>query len=90
LDESITYVACVDGQVCGYSRSINDNDIFVWVVDLLIHKDFRGHAIGKRLMEAVRDEFPRLDVYVMSDVDDYYGKLGYPKEGSIFRVSSDE
>jgi GNAT superfamily N-acetyltransferase len=86
LRQSITYIALADGQVCGYSRSMNDNNIFIWVVDLLVHKDYRGHSIGRKLMECVCAEFPGLDVYVMSDVDAYYTKLGYKKEGSIYRV----
>ncbi|MCG8573787.1 MAG: hypothetical protein MI810_02790, partial [Flavobacteriales bacterium] len=28
LEKSITYVACVDGIVCGYSRSMSDHGFF--------------------------------------------------------------
>lgn len=37
-------------------------------------------------MERVCQDFPDQPVYVMSDVDSYYEKLGYIREGSIFRV----
>lgn len=87
LSNSITYVAFKDGKLCGYSRSMNDNDLFIWVIDLLVHKELRGRAIGKMLMECLVDEFPSKDVYVMSDVDEYYEKLGYNKVGSIFKVA---
>lgn len=86
LDNSITYVALVDGELCGYSRSMNDSGLFVWVIDLLVDKRFRGHAIGKKLMECLLVDYPDIEVFVMSDVDAYYEKLGYEREGSIFRV----
>ena len=46
------------------------------------------NAIGKKLMERTSSEFPNTDVYVLSDVDPYYTKLGYQKEGSIFKVKA--
>lgn len=88
LEQSITYVAVIDGEICGYSRSINDSKLFIWVIDLLVHIDNRGYSIGKQLMECIHNDYPNMDVYVMSDVDEYYAKLGYKKEGSIFKVSA--
>jgi hypothetical protein len=38
------------------------------------------------LMETVCEDFSDQLVYVMSDVDTYYEKLGYQREGSIFEV----
>ncbi|MEQ8358021.1 MAG: GNAT family N-acetyltransferase [Cytophagales bacterium] len=86
MDNSISYVATADDTLCGYSRSVYDSGLFIWVIDLLVHKNFRGHAIGKQLMDCILKDFPKCDVYVMSDVDGYYHKLGYDKEGSIFKV----
>jgi GNAT superfamily N-acetyltransferase len=53
---------------------------------LLVRKSYRGRNIGKILMERVCRDFPGQTVYVMSDVDLYYEKLGYRREGSIFEV----
>ena len=86
LKMSITYVACVDEKLCGYSRSVNDFGLYIWVIDLLVNKQYRGHSIGKKLMECLISDFPNQDVFVMSDVDEYYKKLGYKKVGSIFKV----
>lgn len=86
LEKSITYVAYANNKLCGYSRSANDCDLFIWVIDLLVDKEFRGHSIGRELMECLCDKFPDMDTYVMSDVDDYYEKLCYKREGSIFKV----
>ena len=88
LEESITYVAYCDGVLCGYLRSINDTDMYIWIVDLLVHKKYRGNEIGKKLMERIATDFPDHKIFVLSDVDEYYKKLGYIKEGSIFTITT--
>jgi len=87
LKNSITYVAFADEMLCGYVRSIDDYGMYIWVVDLLVHQKYRGHSIGQRLMEYTSANFPGQDTYVVSDVDEYYEKLGYQKEGSVFKVA---
>lgn len=86
LEKSITYVALVNDEVCGFSRSIDDFGVNILLIDLLVQKAYRGHAIGKKLMERLSTDFPGQPVFVLSDVDEYYKKLGYEREGSVFRV----
>ena len=86
LESSITYIAYHENLVCGYARCREDAGFGVYVYDLLVRKTHRGRQIGKSLMERVCQDFPDQPVYVMSDVDPYYEKLGYRREGSIFEV----
>lgn len=86
LLNSIVYVAYEDGTLCGYLRSIDDNDFYIYICDLLVDKRYRGRKIGQKLMEQVCLDYPDRTVYVMSDVDDFYTKKGYRREGSIFEV----
>jgi len=86
LEKSITYVAYSGDVLCGYSRSIDDFGFYIYVCDLLVHKQYRGNNIGRQLMECLLEDFPGQRIYVMSDVDDYYKKLGYQYEGTIFEV----
>jgi len=86
LKNSITYVAYVGDELCGYSRSLNDNGFFVYVCDLLVTPKFRGGNIGRELMECIYKDYPDKIVYVMSDIDEYYKKQGYRKECSVFEV----
>lgn len=86
LESSITYVALFRGELCGYSRSLNDSGIFIWVIDLLVNKNRRGLSIGKKLMECLITDFPGVDVLVLSDVDTYYEKLDYKKVGSVYQI----
>lgn len=89
LKNSITYVALVENELAGFSRSLSDFGIYFWVIDLLVHENLRGHKIGKMLIDYICINFPTKDVYIMSDADPYYEKLGYDKEGSIYIVKHD-
>lgn len=81
-----SYVLWEDGILCGYIRCREDEGFGVYVYDLLVAKPFRGRHLGKALMEQVLLDYPGQAVYVMSDADPYYRKLGYKKIGSIFQV----
>ncbi len=86
LESSATYLAYDGSMLCGYARCREDYGFGVYVYDLLVRKTYRGRQIGKMLMEQACKDFPDQPVYVMSDVDIYYEKLGYHREGSIFEV----
>lgn len=88
LTESITYVAYSSSVLCGFSRSIDDFGFDLYVYDLLVHKSYRGKGIGRQLIECLSTDFPDQSIFVLSDVDRYYEKLGYKLEGSIFQVVS--
>ena len=87
LDKSNTYVAYDGEKLCGYSRSIDDCGFYMYVCDLLVMPLYRGREIGRKLMECIYIDYPNHIVYVMSDVDDYYKKQGYKREGSIYEVT---
>jgi len=86
LEISITYVAYENEELCGYSRSVDDNACEIIVCDLLVTPKHRGKNAGRLLMECIHVDYPGKEVYVMSDVDEYYEKLGYKKTGSVFEV----
>ena len=86
LESSITYVVYDNYILCGYARCRGDEGFGVYVYDLLVRKSCRGKQFGRMLMEQVCKDFSDQPVYVMSDVDPYYEKLGYRREGSIFEV----
>jgi GNAT superfamily N-acetyltransferase len=90
LSDSITYVAYEDETIFGYSRSLDDCGFYIYVCDLLVRPDSRGQGIGRKLMECIYNDYPKSTVYVMSDVDGYYMKLDYNREGSVFEVKKPE
>jgi ribosomal protein S18 acetylase RimI-like enzyme len=87
LRNSITYVACENDEICGYSRSLDDCGFYIYVCDLLVKPAYRGRSLGRALMDCLCQDFPGQTVFVMSDVDEYYRKQGYRKEGSVFEVT---
>lgn len=88
LRNSITYMAKEDKEVCGYVRALDDMGFCIYVCDLLVTAKYRGKNIGRKLMEQLTIDYPDQMVYVMSDVDDYYQKLGFTHIGSVFEVQN--
>ena len=86
LENCIVYVAVDGDYICGYSRSFNDNELFIVVSDLLVTPKYRGLGLGKKLMDILNVDYTHLKTYVMSDVDEYYMKQGYKVVGTVFEV----
>ncbi|MCL2668739.1 MAG: GNAT family N-acetyltransferase [Micrococcales bacterium] len=84
LTSSVVFVLVADDELCGYVRCRDDDGFGVYVHDLLVDRAHRGKHHGRALLDHVCAHWPDETVYVMSDVDPYYEKLGYSKEGSIF------
>lgn len=87
LAASITCVAFHKDNLCGYVRCRDDNGFGIYVYDLLVRRSYRGQGIGRKLLEFVGNKYPEDTVYVMSDADAYYKKLGCLLKGSIFEVN---
>ena len=86
LCNSITYVAYRGDELCGFLRSLDDCGFYIYICDLLVSQVNRGEHIGRKLMESICRDYPKRTVYVMSDVDEYYEKLGFKREGSVYEV----
>ncbi len=86
IESSIVYIALENEMICGYIRCREDDGFGVYIYDLLVRKSFRGQDLGKLIIDKLCQDYPNQPIYVMSDIDPYYEKLGYQKEGSIFRV----
>jgi ribosomal protein S18 acetylase RimI-like enzyme len=87
LRESITYVCYEEGAFVGYLRALHDDGFAVYISELFVVPEWRNRTIGRMLLTKVRAGFSGLRVYVLSDEDAYYEKLGYGKVGSVFEVS---
>ncbi|WP_249023757.1 GNAT family N-acetyltransferase [Enterococcus canis] len=86
LRHSITYVV-IDEGLRGYCRCRDDDGFGIYIYDLLVEKNYRGNQAGHALMSQIKQDFPEVAVYVMSDVDPYYEKIGYTRIGSVFEVT---
>jgi len=66
LEKSITYVAYEGEELCGYSRSVDDNACEIIVCDLLVAPKHRGKNVGSQLMECIYNDYPVEDVYLLA------------------------
>ncbi len=86
LQNSLAYLIFENNTLCGYLRLRDDDGFGIYIYDLLVDKNFRGNHYGKMLMDYVLEKFPNDEVYVMSDVDEYYKRFDYEVEGTIFSL----
>jgi GNAT superfamily N-acetyltransferase len=87
LHQSITYVCYEGGAFVGYLRALLDDGFSIYISELFVVPEWRNRTVGRMLLAKVRTEFSDLSVYVLSDEDAYYERLGYGKVGSVFEVS---
>lgn len=87
LINSITYVAVEDGYICGFIRCRDDDGFGIYILDLLVNKDYRGKQFGRKLIETICNLYPKDTVYVTSSVDEYYERIGCVREGSVLKIT---
>jgi ribosomal protein S18 acetylase RimI-like enzyme len=80
-----TYLSEYEGQICGYVRALVDG-FGIYVSELYVAPRCRGNCLGAALLGAVKKANPNQGVYVFSDEDRYYEKLGYKRVGSVYQL----
>jgi ribosomal protein S18 acetylase RimI-like enzyme len=86
LQKSVTYV-CHDGsEFCGYVRALLDDEFAIYISELYVVPKWRNRKIGRLMLKRIKQDFPNLTVYALSDEDAYYEKIGYKKVGSVFEL----
>lgn len=85
LLNSQTYICKSQGQVCGYLRALVDG-FGIYVSELYVAPKFRNNDCGKEMLREIKKDHEDQDVYVLSDEDLYYEKLGYKRVGSVFQL----
>ena len=82
---SDTYICESQGKICGYLRALVDG-FGIYVSELYVAPRYRGNGYGKKLLGKVKQAHPNQNVYVLSDEDLYYEKLGCNRIGSVFQL----
>ena len=88
LQTSVTYVCYDNGEFCGYLRALLDEAFAIYVSELYVIPSCRNQKIGRSLLKKIKNDFPDLTIYALSDEDAYYEKIGYKKIGSVFEIHS--
>ena len=90
IANSITYVVIENDILCGYIRCKDDDGFGIYILDLLVMKQYRGREFGRQLIQSIATLFPDAPLYVTSDVDPYYEKIGFKKVGSVLEYTVQE
>jgi ribosomal protein S18 acetylase RimI-like enzyme len=85
LQNSLFSVCVYDGEnIIGCGRVIGDGAIYVYIQDVIVHPEYQGKGIGRRIMEQIMDFiYTRLpdEIFVglmaAKDVADFYKKFGF-------------
>ncbi|MCE8044218.1 GNAT family N-acetyltransferase [Halomonas daqingensis] len=85
LLSSKTYIYKSHGEVCGYLRALVD-EFGICVSELYVAPRYRCRGFGRELLGKLKKAHPNQSVYVLSDEDGYYEKLGCRRIGSVFEL----
>lgn len=55
LQHSLSFGLYDGSHQIGLARVVSDYTTFAWLCDVFIHEDYRGHGLGKWLMETVHN-----------------------------------
>jgi amino-acid N-acetyltransferase len=69
-------VAELDGKLVGFGRIKPYRDADE-LSTLAVLKPYRNQGIGRRIVEHLIARFPRDDIYLTTDIPDYFEKLGF-------------
>lgn len=85
LLNSETYIAVANGEICDYIRALVDS-FGVYISELYVFPSQRNQGCGRSLLMELKEKHSDQNVYVLSDEDCYYEKLGFNRMGLIFHL----
>ena len=82
---SQTYICKSQVEVCGYLRALVDG-FGIYVSEIYVAPAFRNNGYGKGLLKTLNKDHPDQVIFVLSDEDLYYEKLGCKRVGSVYQL----
>jgi GNAT superfamily N-acetyltransferase len=66
-------------EVVGFVRALTDGEVSMYIAELLVAPEWRGHGLGRALLDACHLLFPRtrLDLLSTADADQFYEAGGF-------------
>jgi len=76
---NVKLVACIDEKIIGYLRGMTDENITLYVCELLIDGNYRGLGIGTNLLKFVHQQYPktRIDLLGSNTSSTYYENIKF-------------
>ena len=76
LVADLVFICKNNSLICGFIRIKCDFSFGYYIMDLLVHKDYRNQGVGQALINYVKNNFSS-PIYILSDVNEYYKKIGF-------------
>lgn len=76
--------ARVAGRLVGLGNAISDGHLVVYYPHLLVHPDFHGRGIGRKLMEALQERYRGFHQQMLTadgQAIGFYRKMGFERAG---------
>ncbi|PFA67142.1 GNAT family N-acetyltransferase [Bacillus sp. AFS015802] len=76
---NIAFVAEASGQVIGYIRGLTDQNVSMYICELLIKREFRGLGVGDALLKFTHGLYPKTRIEMLTNTSShsYYEQKGY-------------
>ena len=72
----------VNGRIIGFGRAMSDGIFNAAIYDIVVHKDYQGHGIAKKVMEYILNQLKDVScVHLISTTgnEEFYNKSGFKK-----------
>jgi GNAT superfamily N-acetyltransferase len=73
FDNSLCFGAYANGRMVGFARVVTDYATFAWLADVFVVEAYRGHGVGKALVQAVQDHPDLRAVRILLATRDAHG-----------------
>ena len=76
--------ARIDGRLAGLGNAISDGHLVVYYPHLLVHPDFQGRGVGRRLMAALQERYRGFHQQMLTAdgrAIEFYKRMGFERAG---------
>lgn len=90
IDNSRCYGLYLDGEQIGFARVLSDTVVFAYLMDVLIHKDYKGKGYSRILLDVIFNDPEYADIHrwnlATRDAHGLYEKYGFsaPAQPQVF------
>jgi len=77
-------VARKEGKLIGIGNAISDGHLVVYYPHMLVHPDYQGQGVGRKMMEAMQEVYASFHQQMITadgEAIEFYKKLGFERAG---------